>query len=163
MKLGILSDTHIYDRARHLPRAILDTFVKEDVDIILHAGDLTSLEILDELKEISEVKAVQGNMDYFYGTRLPEKEILKINNFKILLFHGYGIYPRGDKAKLVYKALENGCNVIITGHTHMPLVTELRGVKIINPGSPTTPRYAKPTFAIAEIEEDIRVKILEIP
>jgi len=36
-------------------------------------------------------------------------------------------------------------------------------VKIINPGSPTTPRYAKPTFAIAEIEEDIRVKILEIP
>jgi len=160
MKLGIISDTHVYDRAKCLPKKVLDVLLKEEVDLVIHAGDLTSTKILEELESIAEVIAVRGNMDEL---QLPEQQKIKIGNFNFLIFHGHGIYPRGDITKLVYKTLEEKCNVLITGHTHRPSILEINGIRIINPGSPTVPRYDKPTFMISEIKEDrIITKIVEV-
>jgi len=102
MRVGIISDTHVYDRAGGLPAKVLEVFRSSGVELILHAGDLTSMDVVDALEEVAEVVAVQGNMDPYYGTSLPERRRLSLGGHRVLLFHGSGIYPRGDAAKLAY-------------------------------------------------------------
>jgi hypothetical protein len=162
MLVGILSDTHVYDRAQKLNPKVIETFKKRGVELILHAGDLTSLDVLKELSKVARVVAVQGNMDTYYGTSLPEKEVLTLGRHRVLLIHGRGIYPRGDASKLAYLAKEHGCDVVVTGHTHTPAVVEMGGVMIINPGSPTTPRRSSPSVAIAEFGDALEVEILRV-
>ena len=58
MLIGLISDTHIPDRARIIPQNVIDAF--SDVDLILHAGDLTSLDVVEELEKIAPVMAVQS-------------------------------------------------------------------------------------------------------
>jgi hypothetical protein len=61
MKVGVLSDTHVPTIVRALPPAIFDIF--KGVDLIMHAGDIVELSVLDELRTIAPVEAVAGNMD----------------------------------------------------------------------------------------------------
>ncbi|WP_457555742.1 YfcE family phosphodiesterase [Candidatus Pyrohabitans sp.] len=162
MLVGILSDTHVYDRAQKLNPRVVETFRRRGVELILHAGDLTSRDVLEELSRVARVVAVQGNMDACYGTSLPEREVLTLGKHRVLLFHGRGIYPRGDASKLAYLAKEHRCGVIITGHTHAPALLEVGGVMIINPGSPTTPRRSLPSVAIAEFGEELEVEVVRV-
>ncbi|WP_423792939.1 YfcE family phosphodiesterase [Methanocaldococcus indicus] len=134
MLIGILSDTHIPDRAYSLPKTIFDIF--STVDLIIHCGDITDREVLDSLEDLTNVVAVKGNMDYL---DLPKKEILNIDNLKIGVIHGDIIYPRGDLLKLKLLAKEMGVDVLISGHTHIPFI-EKRDILLLNPGSPTVPR-----------------------
>ena len=73
MLIGIISDTHVPDRANTLPKKVVDEF--SNVDLIIHCGDVTDKEILDLLNDLANVVAVRGNMDYL---NLPRKEILEI-------------------------------------------------------------------------------------
>lgn len=61
MLIGVISDTHIPERADALPNTVVETF--KDVDYIWHAGDLVSTEVKDQLNRIAPTKCVQGNMD----------------------------------------------------------------------------------------------------
>ncbi len=162
MLVGILSDTHVYDRASRLNPEVIETFRRREVELILHAGDLTSLDVLRELGRVARVVAVQGNMDAHYGTTLPEKQVLTLGRQRVLLFHGRGIYPRGDATKLAYLAKEHGCDVVITGHTHRAALVEIGGVMIINPGSPTTPRRSLPSVVIAEFGDALEVEVVRV-
>ena len=65
MLIGLISDTHIPDRARELPEKVIEAF--ENVELIIHAGDLTSPKVIEELENIAPVMAVQGNMDRVNG------------------------------------------------------------------------------------------------
>jgi len=141
---------------------VLEVFRRSEVELILHAGDLTSMDVVDELSEVAEVVAVQGNMDAYYGTRLPEKRVLSLGGMRVLVFHGSGVYPRGDASKLAYIAREHGCDVIVTGHTHAPALVERGGVRIVNPGSPTNPRRSFPSVAVAEFGEGMRVEFVRV-
>ena len=69
MLIGLISDTHIPDRAKVLPQKVIEAF--NDVELILHAGDLTSPRVIEELEDIAPVMAVQGNMDRANGIDLP--------------------------------------------------------------------------------------------
>lgn len=150
MIIGVISDTHVTDRVRELPKDVFEHF--SDVDLIIHCGDVTSPNVLDSLKDISNVVAVKGNMDYM---DLPEKEILNIENFKIGVMHGDVIYPRGDLLKMKYTSMEMGLDVLITGHTHVPLVKEVENkILLLNPGSPTVPRYPLKTIMKLKIENN---------
>ena len=73
MLIGLISDTHIPDRARILPTKVIEAF--EDVELIIHAGDLTSPKVIEELEEIAPVMAVQGNMDRARGIDLPKAKV----------------------------------------------------------------------------------------
>lgn len=159
MKIGVISDTHIPVNAEEIPRKILEDF--KGAELILHAGDLVELYVLDVLKEIAEVKTVFGNMDSPQVRKaLPQKEIIEIKNFKIGLIHGWGA---PDQLRgMVRKEFEN-VDVIVYGHSHSPLNESIEDVLFFNPGSPTDKEFAPyNAYGILEIDDTIRGKIIRL-
>lgn len=150
MLIGVISDTHIPERASKIPEIIFRIF--NDVDMILHAGDLVSNDVLDELGKIAPTKCSQGNMDRAYGFKLPKSIFFEIEGIKLGLNHGE-VYPRGDTQQLKYIAMEMGVEVLITGHTHWSFIKEVGDVLLLNPGSPTVPRLSDPSVMLLEIKD----------
>ena len=160
MLIGLISDTHIPDRAKEIPKKVLEAF--SDVDLILHAGDLTSINVIDELSEIAPVLAIQGNMDRATGIILPATETIEIEGLTVGIAHGE-VYPRGDTQQLVYIAKELGADILVTGHSHQPKIEQTDGVLLLNPGSPVVPRLADRTVMLLEINnKEVDVEIVKI-
>ncbi|MBQ2652113.1 MAG: metallophosphoesterase [Methanobrevibacter sp.] len=160
MLIGLISDTHIPDRARIIPQNVIDAF--SDVDLILHAGDLTSLSVIEELEKIAPVMVVQGNMDRVSGIDLPKAKTLEVEGLKIGMIHGE-VYPRADTQQLVYLAKELDVDILVSGHSHQPKIEKKDGVLLINPGSPIVPRLADRTVMLLEINnKEVDVEIVKI-
>ena len=160
MLIGVISDTHIPERASKIPEKVFDIF--KDVDMILHAGDLVSLDVLEELEKIAPTKCSQGNIDRACGIKLPKSVIIEVEGVKIGLNHGQ-VYPRGDTQQLKYIAMELGVEILITGHTHWSFITELEDLLLLNPGSPTVPRLSDPSVMLLKIEnKKVDVEIIKI-
>ena len=160
MLIGLISDTHIPDRARIIPQNVIDAF--SDVDLILHAGDLTSLDVIEELENIAPVMAVQGNMDRVNGINLPKAKTLEVEGVKIGIVHGE-VYPRADTQQLVYLAKQLDVDILVSGHSHQPKIEQTDGVLLINPGSPIVPRLADRTVMLLEIHnKEVDVQIVKI-
>lgn len=161
IRIGVISDTHIPDRAKEIPKVILEDF--KNVSLILHAGDLVVLDVLKRLNDICEVIAVFGNMDGKETKEvLPEKRTINIGKFKIGLFHGWG--APSNLINLVKKEFQKDkCDVIIFGHSHSPL-NELRdGILFFNPGTPTDKIFSPyNSYGILEIDEEINAKVIRI-
>ena len=113
MLIGLISDTHIPDRAKEIPQKVIDAF--KDVDLILHAGDLTSMEVIEELEKIAPVMAIQGNMDRVNGIDLPKARVIKAEDLRIGLVHGE-VYPRADTQQLLYLARQLDADILVSGH-----------------------------------------------
>jgi hypothetical protein len=161
IKIGIISDTHIYS-PEDLPWQILDAFAS--VDLILHAGDLVSLAVLEGLKKITpHVKAVCGNMDLAEVKQiLTEKEIIQIKSFSIGLTHGRGA-PSNlmQTVKDVFNNEKIDC--IVYGHSHSPRNEIHQGILFFNPGSPTDKIYTSyNSYGILEIGKKLAGKIIRI-
>ena len=160
MLIGLISDTHIPDRAKEIPQKVFDAF--SEVDLILHAGDLTSLKVIEDLEKIAPVIAIQGNMDRVNGINLPAAKVLEAEGLKIGIAHGE-VYPRADTQQLVYLARELDVDILITGHSHQPKIEQTDGVLLLNPGSPIVPRLADRTVMILEINnKEVDVEIVKI-
>ncbi|MCX5703026.1 MAG: metallophosphoesterase, partial [Candidatus Omnitrophica bacterium] len=136
MRIGVISDTHIPDRAKEIPQKILAEF--KNVDMIVHAGDFAQLSVLNKLKSVCEnIKAVRGNMDPDEIKReLPEKEVFKVGPFKVALMHGYGA-PNNLIELLTSVFKDEKPDVIIFGHSHSALNEKRNGILFFNPGSAT--------------------------
>jgi len=147
MKIGVISDTHIPINAKQLPQSVFKHF--KDVDMILHAGDLVDLSVLDELRAITpNVEAVSGNMDSPENrTALRQKKIFMIDGVKIGITHGWGP-PDDIRQRIAEVFKDEKPDVIIFGHTHQPEKTIENGILFLNPGSSTDKRFAK-TNAVA--------------
>ena len=160
MLIGLISDTHIPDRRIKLPQKVIDAF--SDVDLILHAGDITSQSVIDELENIAPVHAVEGNMDRVAGElELPAAKIIEAEGHKIGIVHGE-VYPRGDTQQLYYTAMELGVDILVSGHSHIAQLEKIKNVILVNPGSPTNPRLSDPSVAIMEINgKDISVEFIK--
>ena len=160
MLIGLISDTHIPDRARILPQNVIDAF--SDVDLILHAGDLTSPKVIEELEELAPVIAVQGNMDRANGILLPKAKVIEAEDLKIGLIHGE-VYPRADTQQLLYLAKELDVDILVSGHSHQPKIEQDEGILLLNPGSPIVPRLADRTVMLLEIRNrEVDVEIVKI-
>jgi len=160
MKIGVLSDTHIPRAAADIPKRIYEEF--KDVDLILHAGDLVELDILEKLKKIAPVRAVHGNMDSKeVSSVLPEKDIIEVGDkFRIGLMHG-----RGSPRNLIglVKTQFNNVNVIVFGHSHSPVNEVQNGILFFNPGSPTDKIFASyNSFGILEVNDTIKGRIIRL-
>ncbi|MBT9167805.1 MAG: putative metallophosphoesterase [Syntrophomonadaceae bacterium] len=140
MRIGVVSDTHIPARSRHLPLELFTQF--DGVDLILHAGDVVEEYVLNELAAIAPVEAVAGNMDSrALHNRLGRKKILELAGYRIGLTHGDG---GTDKQKTPQRALQSfeqdSVDCIIFGHSHQPYHETIHGILLFNPGSPTDRR-----------------------
>ncbi len=135
MKIAIIGDIHFPDRADDLPTDFLTRIKEEKPDLLIYTGDLTSEKTLEVLKSLEiPLVIVEGNVDYL---SFPKKEIIERDWAKILVFHSTEVYPRGDLEKIYKIAKKENCNVVIFGHTHLPLFTFWKDIFFINPGSAT--------------------------
>ena len=135
MLIGLISDTHIPDRARILPTKVIEAF--EDVELIIHAGDLTSPKVIEDLEEIAPV-------------------------LRIGAIHGE-VYPRADSDQLLYLAKELDVDILVSGHSHQPKIEQKEGILLLNPGSPIVPRLADRTVMLLDINNrQVDVEIVKI-
>ncbi len=156
MRLGIIADTHGLLRPE-----VFEAF--EDVDRILHAGDIGSLDLLAELEALAPVTAVWGNTDGFdLRSRLPEVVETEIHGTSFLLLHGHQLgSPTPEALNRAYPDAE----VIIYGHTHRPLLTVVDVVvTVMNPGGAGRRRFDLPaSVGIMELEPGIPPRARLVP
>jgi len=160
--VGLISDTHVPNRATSIPQQVFDAF--KNVDYIIHAGDLVELAVIDVLEQAAPVLAVQGNMDtQAVKDALPELNSLKVFDWKIGVMHDPDVLNGSDKMR--YVAKENGFNVLVYGHTHNPRIRWDGEVLYINPGSPTDPSsfLNKPSVGLLQItKKNITPQIINL-
>ncbi len=143
--IGLLSDTHMPLRRRWLPPELPAIFA--DVDLLLHAGDVGPLSVLDELGRIAPVVAVHGNDESEEAQRqLPYQQVVSVGGVRILLWHSH--FPDWDEEMAfrqdddLYRSLERsveqgkraGAQVVVFGHWHIPLHYHKDGITVVNPG-----------------------------
>ncbi len=144
--IGIISDTHMPERWKRIPTAVSQIF--KGVDLVLHAGDVGELWVLDELSAIAPVIAVHGNDETAVAQReLPVQQIIPINGTRILLWHSHYVNRvdelhtrRSDSMleacrRVVGRGKSAGAKLVIFGHWHTPLIFEEDGIMIANPGA----------------------------
>lgn len=159
MKIAILGDSH-----NHL--GVLDRLHQEgrfhDVELILHTGDMYNDGIyLEELTGI-KVVAVKGNADPVYAPG-EEETVLELEGYKIFLTHGhqYGVKDTNDR--LFYRGKEIGANIVVFGHSHIPLTIEEENMLMLNPGSIGFPRgLSKKSYALVTLGNQIKVDLMEL-
>lgn len=160
MKIGILSDSHVYDWD-DLPKKAVDFL--EVMDLIVHAGDYTGKKFLDKLMNLRNFRGVYGNMDpHAVREQLPEKVILELKGFRIGIIHpSEGGSPFGLEKRIKEKF--EHVDAIIFGHTHLPKNEVIDGVLYFNPGSITGkfPSRHK-TFGVLEIDKKMKGKIVRL-
>jgi putative phosphoesterase len=162
MKIGVIADTHISEASGKLPEEVLSAF--KDVDLIIHAGDLVDLRVLDMLQRLAkEVRAVYGNMDPGeVRVKLPAKQVISIGKHRVGLMHGYG-NPRMLLDVLAKEFKGDKVSLIIFGHSHEPLNLKRGDCLYFNPGSPTDKVFAPyNSFGIIEINDKIEARIIKI-
>lgn len=160
--MGLISDTHIPARARALPEAIFSIF--QDTSLILHAGDLTRLSVIEELEQMAPVVAVRGNMDSRdVKEKLPEFNTAQIYQWKIGVTHSLGFFLRRGRLR---NLSQEGFHVFVSGHTHHPSVKYKESMLVINPGSatdPIPPFLTRPSVALLKItKKEITPEIITL-
>ena len=151
MRIAVLADTHV-NRLEHLPKKILDAL--STVNLIIHAGDFTDLQLLKELKRLREVKAVHGNMDSReLKTVLPVKKIVEIENRRIGITHGSG-GPWGIEEKVRKMFEPDRIDIIVYGHSHRSQNKVIKDILFFNPGKATD------SFGILTIDEETKGEII---
>ena len=160
--VGLIADTHIPKRAQCIPQRVFEIF--QNIDYIIHGGDLVELAVVDELEQIAPVLAVHGNMDSIDVSGVfPKLNQLKIFDWKIGVMHDPDILSGFDKMREI--AEQNGFNVFVYGHTHTANVNWEDGRLYINPGSPTDAASLtnKPSVAILKItKESISPQVIDL-
>jgi uncharacterized protein len=138
MLIAAISDTHLPRGRRRIPDACLERLAK--ADLILHAGDIATAEVLHEIEAIGPpVKAVHGNVDSpDLRATLPEAlELRTPDGARIAMVHDAG--PSTRRLERMRKRFPDA-SAVVFGHSHIPLHEERDGFQIFNPGSPTDRR-----------------------
>jgi len=160
MYAGILSDTHIRTPATRFHTMLQHCFA--DCDLIIHAGDLTDLAVLDAFAG-RRVMAVHGNMCSLAAkTHLPTATTFELAGHTIGLTHGAQL---GYDIEAGLWDLFPEADCVIYGHTHRPVIHRQGGRLIINPGAfQSTGRWGAPgTYVILEAGDTLRATLHEVP
>lgn len=139
MQVAVVADTHLPRGGRRLPDACVERL--RAADLILHAGDLVALSVLEELRELGPpVRAVHGNVDVpELRELLPKELVVETAGARIGMTHVPG--PRAGREERLARRFP-GCAAVVYGHTHRPQIERHGAIWILNPGSPTERRTA---------------------
>jgi uncharacterized protein len=141
MLVAVISDTHLPRGARRLPEACVEQIAA--ADLLLHAGDFSTVEVLRELEAIGPpLLGVHGNVDSAELRRLlPAERVVEAEGARIAMVHDAG--PRRGRLERLRVRFGERADVVVFGHSHMPLHEQAEdGFQILNPGSPTERRRA---------------------
>lgn len=141
MLIAVISDTHLPRGSRRLPGACVERI--SAADLLLHAGDFSTLEVLRELEAIGPpVAGVHGNVDSAELRRLlPEERVVEAGGARIAIVHDAG--PRRGRLERMRRRFGDHADLVVFGHSHLPLHEQAPdGFQILNPGSPTERRRA---------------------
>ncbi|MGA9693320.1 MAG: metallophosphoesterase [Pseudonocardiaceae bacterium] len=144
MKLLLMADTHVPQRARDLPEQLWHAV--EEVDVVVHAGDWVCVELLDAVLARSDrLIGVVGNNDGpALSARLPEVTTAELGGIRLAVVHETGS-ARGREQRCAARFPD--ADVLVFGHSHIPWDTVApSGMRLLNPGSPTD-RRRQPTFS----------------
>jgi uncharacterized protein len=145
-RIGLISDTHMPERCRALPPVVFTLL--RGVDLVLHAGDVGELWMLDRLSALAPVIAVHGNDDTAEAQReLPYQQVIALAGQRILLTHAH--YPdraeelasrRNDAWEPILErraamGRRAGAGIAVFGHTHVPMACPYADVLLVNPGA----------------------------
>lgn len=175
MRIGLISDTHVPSAAHGLWPQVYDAL--RGVDLIMHAGDLYDPVVLDWLEELSPVLAVWGNGDFGgwqrteppSDPRLTESRVLSVDGLRIGLVHDFPLPeapPHRTVEGLMGHFFDGPVDVIVRGNTHRAEIESVKGVLVVNPGSPTFPNHQSlrlGTVAYLDIEDgEVRTEIVQL-
>ena len=148
--VGVLSDTHGLVRSQALDAL-------EGSDLIIHAGDIGSPEVLEKLRMIAPVFAVRGNNDREpWGQAIPLEEVVKVDIQSFYVLH--------ELEHLALDPVTSEFSAVIYGHSHKPMAEYRKGVLYLNPGS-AGPRRFKLPVAVARVyvhENELEHEIIEL-
>ena len=165
MLLAIIADTHLPRGPKQIPKACVDRL--READLIVHAGDFSSLAVLQALETLGPVAAVHGNVDdHELRRRLPPATVVEADGARLGLVHDAG--PAAGRLERMRRRFP-GVDAVIFGHSHTPLHERAAGgrrgrFQIFNPGSPTERRRApRHTMGLAEIEDGrVRFRLVDL-
>ena len=147
MKILVVSDTH--GRNTNLMEIIKKV---SPIDMLIHLGDYCGTAKAIENMAGCPVHMVAGNNDFC--SDYPKEKIVTVGRHRIFMTHGHKYRVAYGIDNLVYKAMENNADIVMFGHTHVPMVRYEDGITIVNPGSATSPREYpyKPSYVIMETD-----------
>ncbi len=147
-RIGVVADTHVGEWVAELPDAVLDALA--GVDVILHAGDITDLSVLERLATVAPVVAVQGDHDRAAGIVLPRARVVEVAGYRIGLTHGRRARPVETACALAsavvgravligfHRALRRrfrDVDAVVFGHLHLPIIRWDGGILYFSPGA----------------------------
>ena len=142
MKCLVVSDSH--GRSAVLQK-LIDQY-RGQVDVMIHCGDIE-----DYAENFPEMMIVCGNNDLFYD--LPDNLVVPFGSHKILVVHGHQFPYMRRIEKMAKTAVEQDCDIVCFGHTHVAESQNVQGVQIVNPGSLWRSRDGRgPSYAIINDE-----------
>jgi putative phosphoesterase len=151
VRLLVVSDTHIPDFAKALPDAVLAEASR--ADLVLHAGDVTSPPVLERLAEAAPVLCALGNGDgdEVAGWGARSRIERRLEDINVAMVHDSG--PRTGRARRLRRWFPQA-DLVVFGHSHIPMDVAAEGIRMLNPGSPTWKRRQDaPTFAVVVLRD----------
>ncbi|MGC9398258.1 MAG: metallophosphoesterase family protein [Anaerolineae bacterium] len=153
MRLALISDTH--DHFEHL-ESVVAYLQASGIEVVLHAGDLTSPHTLEMLRDFN-LWIAQGNMDraealietatdLFGAGRFAPFHDLLFDDHPIALLHGH------DRQMLQGVSYAQHYDYVVCGHTHVPEDQQIQGTRRLNPGAVGNPPWRSSTFAILDLD-----------
>ncbi|MFC1868542.1 metallophosphoesterase family protein [Thermodesulfobacteriota bacterium] len=159
MKIGVLSDTHLYKVTRELEE-IYEQYLS-DMDFILHAGDFVSVEVVEFLNR-GNFHGVHGNMDPDDIRRiLPERKVIRFGPYRLALVHGWGSSEGLEER--IWPEFKDA-DIIVYGHSHRAANHTRKGTLFFNPGRAIGYNLSgNKTLGILELDDGIKGKTVNIP
>jgi len=148
MRILVVSDTH--KKHENLKRVLENV---SPVDLLIHLGDAEGYE--DMIGEMAgcPMEIVAGNNDFF--SRLPREKELEIGKYKVLITHGHHYYVAAGISDIMREAEARGMDIVMFGHTHVPLIEYGEHTIALNPGSLSYPRQEgkRPSYILMDIDK----------
>jgi len=177
MRIGLVSDTHIPEAGAEIPPQVYEAF--RGVDLILHAGDMHIIDVLDWLEDVAPVVAARGNGDYPTESnknrpgvpddpRVKEAQILQLEDLRVGLIHAFPLPEEilwRTTEELINMHFKGPVDVIVCGDTHMARIDRYPGLLMVNSGSPTLPGQVSALGTVAFLDihgTDVDASILQL-
>lgn len=166
MRIGLIADTHIPEAGEELPPEVYEVF--NGVDLVVHAGDIHDLVVLDWLEaRIAPVRGARGNGEDGSGgrpirpqdPRIPRADVFEVDGITIGVTHALAL-PEHPPIRTIETMMQfefgRAVDIVIHGDTHVEGIELIRGTLTVNPGSPTLPHNLNPmlgTVGLLDIDE----------